>query len=230
LKDTARVVSRYADAMIVRTYAQDKLVELADFSTVPVVNALSDDYHPCQVMSDVLTMSEALGGVERLQGTKVAWIGDGNNMAHSFMNAAVHFGFDLHLACPPGYDPDRGIMERCVSMGASITLGRDPRQAAQGARFLNTDVWASMGEEAEQAERAAAFKGFSIGRELLALASPDARVMHCLPAHRGEEIAADVLEGPASIVWDQAENRLHMQKSILEWLFLDRESQVVRDG
>jgi ornithine carbamoyltransferase len=216
LRDTARVISRYAQGMIVRTFGQEKLTELASFSSVPVVNALSDRYHPCQVMSDMLTMYEL---TPRLSDLTVAWVGDGNNMAHSFVNAAAHFGFSLRLACPQGFDPDPDIVNAARARGAKVELTRDPREAVTGADYVNTDVWASMGQEAEQRAREKAFAGFQVDAALMALAKPGARFLHCLPAHRGEEVSEEVLEGPASVVFDQAENRLHMQKAILEWLF-----------
>ncbi|MBN2141556.1 MAG: ornithine carbamoyltransferase [Desulfovibrionaceae bacterium] len=216
LKDTARVLSRYCDCLVVRTFGQEKLNILAEYGSVPVINALTDDFHPCQVLSDVFTMYERTPGLEDL---RVAWIGDGNNMAHSWINAAAVFPFSLHLACPDGYRPRPAILERALDMGARICLGSDPAQAARGAHYLNTDVWASMGQEGEQSEREEAFRGFQVNEALLSLAAPGCGVMHCLPAHRGEEITDQVLEGPASLIFDQAENRLHMQKAILEWIF-----------
>jgi len=216
IRDTARVLSRYVDGLIVRTFEHAKLEELKKFGSIPVVNALSDDFHPCQVMSDILTIRERCAD---LTGVKVAWIGDGNNMAHSWINAAVHFPIDLTIAAPVDYLPRADIVENAVRLGAKITLTRDPAVAAAGARYINTDVWASMGQEAEQKQREQAFAGFQVNKELMALAAPDCKVMHCLPAHRGEEVTEDVLEGPASIIFDQAENRLHMQKAILEWMF-----------
>ena len=216
LEDTARVLSRYADALVVRTFGQEKIEVLARYGSIPVINALTDQHHPCQVLSDVLTMHERTPDLASL---RVAWIGDGNNMAQSFIDAAAVFPFSLVLACPEGYEPDPAVVENAKGLGAKIELTRDPEEAARGAHYLNTDVWASMGHEAEQKKRTAAFAGFKIDARLLAKARPDCKVMHCLPAHRGEEISAEVLEGPASIVFDQAENRLHMQKAILEWVF-----------
>ncbi|WP_022661593.1 ornithine carbamoyltransferase [Paucidesulfovibrio longus] len=216
LKDTARVLSRYADALVVRTFGQNVLETLVEYGSIPVINALTDMYHPCQVMSDMLTMYERTPDFEQL---KVAWIGDGNNMAHSFINAAARFPFTLALACPKGYQPDPAILAKAVEQGAKIELSDDPKKAASGAHYLNTDVWASMGQEEEQKLREAAFEGYQVDGALMALAAPDCKFLHCLPAHRGEEVSEEVFEGPASVVFDQAENRLHMQKAIMEWVF-----------
>ncbi|MGE4296801.1 MAG: ornithine carbamoyltransferase [Desulfovibrionaceae bacterium] len=216
LRDTARVISRYADCMIVRTFGQEKLVELAKYGSVPVVNALSDQLHPCQVMSDVLTMYERTPDLASL---RVAWLGDGNNMANSFINAAAVFPFELALACPEGFDPDPEVLERARARGARIVTTRDPREAIAGAHYVNTDVWVSMGQEGDVSRGANVFAPFQVDDALMALAAPDATFMHCLPAHRGEEVTDAVMEGPASIVWDQAENRLHMQMAILERIF-----------
>jgi ornithine carbamoyltransferase len=216
LKDTARVLSRYADGLIVRTFGQEKLETLVDYGDIPVVNALTDEYHPCQVMADVLTMYERTPDLDKV---KVAWVGDGNNMAHSFINGAAAFGYELRLACPDGYTPDMAIMDKAVNMGAKITLTRDPKEAVAGADYVNTDVWASMGQEEEQKKREAAFAGFMVDEALMGLAASNACFMHCLPAHRGEEVSEVVFESSASVVWDQAENRLHAQKAILEWVF-----------
>ncbi|WP_272700098.1 ornithine carbamoyltransferase [Desulfovibrio sp. Fe33] len=216
LKDTARVLSRYADGLIVRTFGQEKLETLVDFGDIPVVNALTDEYHPCQVMADVLTMYERTPDLEKV---KVAWVGDGNNMAHSFINGAAAFGYELRLACPEGYTPDMAIMDKAVNMGAKITLTSNPKEAVAGADYVNTDVWASMGQEEEQKKREAAFVGFMVDEALMGRAASGACFMHCLPVHRGEEVSEAVFESPASIVWDQAENRLHAQKAILEWVF-----------
>jgi len=215
LSDTARVLSRYADVIVVRTFGQTKVDDLAHYATIPVVNALTDEYHPCQVLSDLLTMYEHRQDFENL---KVAWVGDGNNMANSWINASAHVPFELALACPEDYDPDPNVLAHAKQAGAKVTLTRDPEAAVSGAHFVNTDVWASMGMEEEQAEREAVFAKFQVNDDLLALADPEAKVMHCLPAHRGEEITEEVIEGPRSIVFDQAENRLHMQMAILEWV------------
>ncbi|MCJ2164256.1 MULTISPECIES: ornithine carbamoyltransferase [unclassified Pseudodesulfovibrio] len=216
LKDTARVLTRYADGLIVRTFGQEKLETLVEYGDIPVVNALTDEYHPCQIMADVLTMYERTPNLEDL---KVAWVGDGNNMAHSFINGAAAFGYELTLACPKGYEPDQAILDKAVDLGAKVTLTRDPAVAVSGAHYVNTDVWASMGQEEEQKKREAAFAGFEVNDSLMGKAAADAKFMHCLPVHRGEEVSEAVFESPASIVWDQAENRLHMQKAILEWIY-----------
>jgi len=216
LKDTARVLSRYADALVVRTFGQEKLETLVEWGSIPVVNALTDQHHPCQVMSDVLTMFERTPDLCAL---KVGWIGDGNNMAHSWIEAAAQFGFELTLACPSGYTPDLDILAKARQLGARIVLTEDPELAARGAHYLNTDVWASMGQEAEQLRREAAFEGYQLNDKLLSLTKPGCKVMHCLPAHRGEEISDEVFEANADMIFDEAENRLHMQKAILEWVF-----------
>ena len=215
LRDTARVLSRYVDAMVVRTFGQEILSELAAYASIPVINALSDSSHPCQVLSDLLTVREQRG---RIEGLAYAWIGDGNNMAHSWLEAAAQLKLELRLACPEGFDPDPGIVSHARQRGASILLTRDPREAAAGAQVISTDVWASMGQEDDATRRQGLFEGFSVDAGLLSLAAKDAMVLHCLPAHRGEEISDEVLEGPQSRVWDQAENRLHMQKAIMEAL------------
>ena len=214
VSDTARVLSRYLDALALRTYAQDLLEAFAEASDIPVINALTDVYHPCQVLSDLMTVVEYKGG---LDGLKIAWVGDGNNMAHSWINAAGVLGFQLVLACPDRYGPSPDILNRALAKGAGrILLTSDPIEAVTDADVVNTDVWASMGRESEQAERKKVFEKFAVDAELLAHAKKDAVVMHCLPAHRGEEISEQVLEGPRSVVWDQAENKLHMHKAILE--------------
>ncbi len=216
IKDTARVLSRYLDALVVRTFAHATIEEMAAHATVPVVNALTDASHPCQVLADLLTVTERFGAESiRRVGLEVAWVGDGNNMANSWLEACAVLGFTLRLACPYGYDPDPRLLERA---GGRARLVRTPAEAARGAHVVNTDVWASMGQEAEAAERHRQFAGFIVDRALLELADPKAIVLHCLPAHRGEEIADDVLEGPRSAVFDEAENRLHAQKALLEFL------------
>ncbi|WP_419784792.1 ornithine carbamoyltransferase [Pseudodesulfovibrio sp.] len=215
LQDTARVLSRYADGLIVRTFGQEKLDTLVEYGDIPVVNALTDEYHPCQVMADMLTMYERTPDLSKC---KVAWVGDGNNMAHSFINASAAFGYELAIACPEGYDPDQEILDKAVDLGAKITVTRDPAKAVSGAHYVNTDVWASMGQEEEQKKREIAFSGYMVDEALMAKGD-NAKLMHCLPVHRGEEVSEPVFEGPASIVWDQAENRLHMQKAILEWIY-----------
>ncbi len=212
VKDTARVLSRYVDAIMVRTFGQDVLEELARWSSVPVINGLTDLLHPCQVMADLLTVLERRGD---LDGLRVAWVGDGNNMAHSWINAARVLGFRLRLACPEGFDPDPSVLGPALEAGADVEVVRDPSDAARDAHVVTTDVWASMGQEEEKEARARAFAGYTVDAAVMACAAPDAIFLHCLPAHRGEEVTEDVLEGPSSAVWDEAENRLHVQKAIL---------------
>jgi ornithine carbamoyltransferase len=216
IKDTARVLSRYLDALAIRTFAQETIEEFAHFSTIPVINALTDAYHPCQVLSDLLTVIEHKGSVENL---KIAWIGDGNNMAQSWINAAAVLGFELHLACPQDYFPDAHILKNAQKKTAArIILSSDPVAAVKDADVVNTDVWASMGQEAEQEARRKIFAPFQVNAALLENATKDVIVLHCLPAHREEEISDAVLEGPHSVVWDQSENKLHMHKAILDIL------------
>ncbi|HEX6808885.1 MAG TPA: ornithine carbamoyltransferase [Gemmatimonadaceae bacterium] len=214
IADTARVLSRYVDGIMIRTFAHAEAEELAKYAEVPVINGLTDLLHPCQVMADLLTVRQHLGGWD---GKRIAWIGDGNNMANSWINAAYRLGFDLTLACPEGYDPDATILARAQTT-ARVKVVRDPAEAADGADVVNTDVWASMGQEEEQERRARAFAGFTVTSALMAKAKRSAIFLHCLPAHRGEEVAADVIDGPQSRVWDEAENRLHVQKAIMATL------------
>ncbi len=216
VRDTARVLSRYVDGMVVRTFEHQKLEELAARSSVPVINALSDDYHPCQVLSDILTIREDAAD---LTGVRVAYVGDGNNMAHSWINAAVHFPIELSVVSPKAYAPKTHILEKAVSLGARVSLTHDPAAGLSGADYVYTDVWASMGQEHEQQQRAKVFSPYQVNEDLLRHAAKACKVLHCLPAHRGEEITDEVMEGPRSLLWDQAENRLHMQKAILEWVF-----------
>jgi len=216
VRDTARVLSRYLDGLAIRTYSQDLLIEYAEFAEIPVINALTDLYHPCQVLSDLLTIIEYKGGYN---GLKITWIGDGNNMSHSWINAAAVLGLNLVLACPEGYQPDKEVFEKGAAMSnGAIHLTKDPVEAIDKADVVYTDVWASMGQESEHKARKGLFESFQLDTKLLKNASKDVIVMHCLPAHRGEEITDDVLEGPNSVVWDQAENKLHMNKAILETL------------
>jgi ornithine carbamoyltransferase len=212
VQDSARVMARYCDGVMIRTFSQQLVEDFARHADVPVVNALTDLYHPCQVMADLFTVIEHKGSYRDLV---YCWIGDGNNMAHSWINAAAVFGFELRVATPKGYEPDATVVARAKKMGAKILYTQDPVEAARGAMVLNTDVWASMGQEAEQQEREKAFKGFQLNRDIVALADPRCLVLHCLPAHRDEEITDEVIEGPHSVVFDQAENRLHVQKAIL---------------
>ena len=211
LADTARVLSRYVDGIMIRTFAHSEVEELAKFASVPVINGLTDLLHPCQVLADILTVRQHLGTIE---GKRIAWVGDGNNMANSWINAAYRLGFELVLACPPGYDPDPDILARAQVAG-NVRVVRDPMKAASHADVVTTDVWASMGQEEEQSVREKAFSGFCVDDKVMANARPTAIFLHCLPAHRGEEVAASVIDGPQSRVWDEAENRLHIQKAIM---------------
>lgn len=216
IKDTARVMSRYLDAIVIRTFSQALIEEFAKEASIPVVNALSDDYHPCQILSDLLTVIECKGGCK---GLKYAWVGDGNNVAHSWINAAAVLGLDIVLACPEGYFPNKAILDRALSTGkGSIRIVTDPKDAVKDADVIYTDVWASMGMEKEQEKRLKAFAGYLVDKKLVDLAKKDVIVMHCLPAHRGEEISDEVMEGPNSVLWDQAENKMHMHKAIMDVL------------
>ena len=216
IKDTARVLSRYLDALAIRTFSQEMIGEFAASSDIPVINALTDAYHPCQVLSDLLTVIEHKGTYENL---KIAWVGDGNNMAQSWINAAATLGFELHLACPQGYWPDEKVVNNAVQKAdAKITIDADPVAAVKDADVVNTDVWASMGQEGEQESRKDIFAPYQLNAALFKHAAKDAIVLHCLPAHRGEEITEEILEGPNSVVWDQSENKLHMHKAILDIL------------
>lgn len=212
LEDTARVLSRMVDCVVLRTHRHATVVRFAAHSRVPVINGLTDRFHPCQLLADMQTYFEHRGDI---RGRKVAWIGDGNNMCQSYIEAARQLDFKLHIACPAGYVPEAEVIQ---AAGAQVSLGHDLIAAAEGADLVVTDVWASMGQEQEQQQRIEAFRGFQVNRELMELAAPDALFMHCLPAHRGEEVSAEVLEGPQSVVWDEAENRLHAQKALLEFL------------
>jgi len=211
IRDTARVLSRYLDALVIRTHGHDEALELARFATVPVINGLTNYLHPCQVLADLLTVHEALGG---WQGKIVAWVGDGNNVANAWIDAAGLLGFELRLACPEGYEPDRTLFEKNQKL-TGLTITEDPEEAVEGAHVVSTDVWASMGQEADAERRRAAFQGYTVSGELMDLADEQAIFLHCLPAHRGEEVDEAVLEGPRSRVWDEAENRLHVQKALL---------------
>jgi ornithine carbamoyltransferase len=216
IADSARMMSRYLNGIMIRTFAQASVEEFARYATIPVINGLTDLFHPCQILSDLFTIKEKKGSYERL---KIAYIGDGNNIANSWIEAAARLPIQLVLACPKGYEPDREIMTECAKQASEgITLYNDPLEAARNADVLYTDVWTSMGQEAEDKERKKIFKNYQINKKLLGEAKKDAIVMHCLPAHRGEEITADVIDGPHSVVIDEAENRLHVQKAILEIL------------
>ena len=214
IRDTARVLSRYLDGIMIRTYDHADIEELARYGSIPVINGLTDLLHPCQVLADLLTVRETLGGWD---GKVIAWIGDGNNMANSWINAAGSLGFELRLACPKGYEPNAEILQRNAKK-SKITVTHDPKEAARGAHVINTDVWASMGQEEEQEKRIRAFQGYMVDEKLMKLADPGAVFLHCLPAHRGEEVAESVIEGKQSRVWDQAENRLHVQKAVMATL------------
>jgi ornithine carbamoyltransferase len=220
LADTARVLDRYVDVVAVRTFAHDDVEEIGRYASIPIINALTDLFHPCQVLSDLVTIQEIRGSLDNLH---VAWVGDGNNVAHSWINAAARLGFTLSLACPHQYRPDARILEWAESQGrGTIRVMDDPGEAVRSADFLYTDVWASMGQEEEAEQRRAIFRPYQINEELLAAAPPHAKVLHCLPAHRGEEITDAVMEGPQSVVFDQAENRLHLQMALLDWLVCGR--------
>jgi len=212
IEDSARVISRMVDIIMIRTYSHEIIEAFAKHSRVPVINGLTDQYHPCQLLADMQTWFEHRGDI---RGKTVAWIGDGNNMCHSYINSARLLDFKLHIACPEGFDPDAEILapasDRCE-------IYRDPMEAAKGADLIVTDVWASMGQEEEQKQRETAFAGYQVTDDMMAQANRNALFMHCLPAHRGEEVTAEVIDGPSSVVWDEAENRMHAQKALMEFL------------
>ena len=212
IEDSARVLSRMVDIVMIRTFEHEKLERFAEYSQVPVINALTDLYHPCQLLADIQTYVEKRGDIK---GKTVSWIGDGNNMCHSYINAAIQFDFTLNIATPKGFEPDKEIMAKASDR---INLTHDPKAACENTDVITTDVWASMGQECEQIERADAFADFQVNNSLMGLANKDALFMHCLPAHRDEEVSAEVIDGPQSVVWDQAENRLHAQKALTEFL------------
>ena len=214
IEDTARVLSRMVDAVMIRTFGHDTLERFSAHSRVPVINGLSDSYHPCQLLADMQTYFEHRGDI---QGKTVAWIGDGNNMCQSYINAAAQFDFRLNIACPADFEPAPELVARHAGR---VKVLRDPREAVDGASLVVTDVWASMGQEGEQTRRAEIFKPYAVTTELMAAAAEDALFMHCLPAHRGEEVDAGVIDGPQSVVWDEAENRMHAQKALLEYLLV----------
>jgi len=218
LADSARVLSSMCDGIMIRTFGHHILQKFAEYSKVPVINGLTDLTHPCQILADVMTFEEHRGAID---GRTVAWIGDGNNMAHSWINGAVSFGYRLKIACPKAYRPDEKLLAAARALGADISVSDDPVVAAHKADLVSTDVWASMGQESEQAAREKAFAGFCVTEGVMSHAKPDALFMHCLPAHRGEEVSAGVIDGPQSAVWNQAENRLHAQKALLEFLLSD---------
>ena len=212
IEDSARVISSMVDIVMIRTFGHDIVERFASASSVPVINGLTDSFHPCQLLADVQTYLEHRGPI---QGRKVAWIGDGNNMCHSYINAARQFDFELVVACPEGFEPRADLV---AANKGRVSIVRDPSDAARDAHLLATDVWASMGQEAEQARREKAFAGYQLDRSLLDIAAPDAIYLHCLPAHRGEEISAELVDAPDTVIWDEAENRLHAQKALVEFL------------
>ena len=214
ISDTARVLSRYVDGIMIRTFDHAEVEELARYATIPVINGLTDLTHPCQVLADLFTVKEHLGTYE---GKRIAWVGDGNNMANAWLEAAQVLGFELRLACPEMFEPNISKYEDAKKRGC-VMVTEFPEEAVEGAHVVNTDVWASMGQEAEAEARRNAFKGFTVDSELMKLADPKAIFLHCLPAHRGEEVTAEVIDGPQSRVWDEAENRLHVQKALLATL------------
>ncbi len=215
IEDSARVISRMADAIMIRTFGHHIVETFSAYSQVPVINALTDDYHPCQLLADMQTWYEHRGP---MQGKTVAWIGDGNNMCNSYINAAMQYDFTLRIACPEGFEPKAELL---AEAGDRVQLLRDAKAAAQDADLVVTDVWASMGQEDEQQARVAKFMPFQVNADIMAQAKPDALFMHCLPAHRGEEVTAEVIDGPQSVVWDEAENRLHAQKALLHFLMVE---------
>lgn len=223
IADTARTLSRYVDMIMIRTFEHSKIEELAKYASVPVINGLTDDFHPCQVMADVMTIYEKLG---KFKGVKVAFVGDGNNMANSWMIGAAKFGIDFTLACPKGYEAKQDVFVEArkiaLDTGAKIEMTNDPYEAVRGADIIYTDVWASMGQEAESEKRLKDFKGFQVDDNLMKATGKNTYFMHCLPAHRGEEVSEEVLESDMSIVFDEAENRLHAQKAIMVKLIKNR--------
>jgi len=216
VEDSARVISSMVDMVMIRTFDHKMVERFAEYSSVPVINALTDDYHPCQLLADMQTYVEHRGSIK---GKTVTWVGDGNNMCHSYINAADRFGFNLNIATPEGYEPNADIV---ADADATITLFNDVASAVKGSDLIVTDVWASMGQEEEQKKREVAFADFQVNSSAMTLANDDALFMHCLPAHRGEEVSAEVMDKADSVVWDEAENRLHAQKALLEFLFTNR--------
>ncbi len=216
IEDTARVLSRMVDAIMVRTYGHQKIRTFAGYSRVPVINALTDDHHPCQLLADLQTYVEHRGDIS---GKTVCWVGDGNNMCNSFIHAAHLLDFELVVACPSGYEPQGGLL---ADFAKNVRIERDPNLAVRGAAMVATDVWASMGQEAEHKKRVAAFANYQVDSTMMGLAASDAIFLHCLPAHRGEEVSAEVIDAPDSLVWEEAENRLHAQKALLEFLLCNQ--------
>jgi ornithine carbamoyltransferase len=223
IEDSARMFSRFLHAVVFRTFGHERVELLAAHSTIPVINGLSDLHHPCQILADLFTARESLG---RLDDLKIAWVGDGNNVAHSWIEAAGLLGFELSLACPEGYDPDPALLGRARERGrGALRVVRDADEACRGAHVVTTDVWVSMGQEGEAGARSKTFEAYSVDRRRMQLAAPDAIFLHCLPAHRGEEVTAEVIDGERSRVWDEAENRLHTQKALLELLLEEDQSR-----
>ncbi|MDA8454553.1 ornithine carbamoyltransferase [Acidovorax sp. GBBC 3334] len=217
IEDSAKVISRMVDLVMIRTYEQTKIERFAAHSRVPVINGLTNEFHPCQILADIFTFIEHRGSI---QGKTVAWVGDGNNMAHTWLQAAELLGFTVHVSTPSGYEVDSRIAG--VAPGSHYKVFQDPIEACRGADLITTDVWTSMGYEAENDARKKAFADWCVDAEMMAAARPEALFMHCLPAHRGEEVEADVIDGPQSVVWDEAENRMHVQKALMEFLLLGR--------
>lgn len=221
--DTTKVLERYMDAIVIRTFEQSKVEEVAKWASIPVVNALTDDFHPCQVLADLLTIEEHLG---RLSGVRLAYVGDGNNMANTYLEGGALMGMDVRIATPEGYGPDEANLKRCRDVaghnGASISVVRDPLEAVEGADVVITDTWTSMGDEAEHDARLGIFSGYQVDGAMMGHAAPGAIFLHCLPAHRGEEVTDEVMDGPQSAIFDEAENRLHAQKALLSLLMADR--------
>ena len=217
IADTARVLSRYVDLIMIRTFEEQTLLDMAEHATVPVINGLTNEFHPCQILADIFTYIEHRGSI---QGKTVAWVGDGNNMANTWLQAADLLGFKVHLSTPSGYEVDPAVVG--VRTASSMQFFKDPMQACEGADLVTTDVWTSMGYEAENEARKKAFADWCVDEEMMKIAKPDALFMHCLPAHRGEEVSAEVIDGPQSVVWDEAENRMHVQKALMEFLMLGK--------
>ena len=215
IEDTARVISRMVDIVMIRTFGQDRIVRFAEHSRVPVINGLTNEFHPCQILADIFTFIEHRGSIK---GKTVAWVGDGNNMANTWLQAADLLGFTVHLSTPTGYEVDQAVAG--IRSSQSYKVFKDPMDACRGADLVTTDVWTSMGYEAENEARKKAFADWRVDGEMMRIAKPDALFMHCLPAHRGEEVEADVIDGPQSVVWDEAENRMHAQKALMEYLLL----------
>jgi ornithine carbamoyltransferase len=217
IEDTARVISRMVDIVMIRTFGQDRIEKFAQYSRVPVINGLTNEFHPCQILADIFTYIEHRGSIK---GRTVAWVGDGNNMANTWLQAAELLGFTVHLSTPTGYEVDQTIAG--IRSSDSYKVFKDPMEACRGADLVTTDVWTSMGYEAENAERLKAFADWCVDTEMMRAATPEALFMHCLPAHRGEEVEAEVIDGPQSVVWDEAENRMHVQKALMEYLLLGK--------